>query len=157
MRNILIFSAIFLLSIGSHALAQSTPDPSPNDFIDVDQEPEEMAPLGNLIVYPESARRSGLEGRVMLQALIGKDGSVEKVEVLSSEYDIFKDAAIDAMKREKFTPARQNGNPIKIWITRSINFRLNPGESGSDNRQRDSAGTERQNGAHLSIFRTWSI
>jgi TonB family protein len=139
MRNILVISAIFLLSIGSHAFAQSTPDPSPNDFIEVDQEPEEMAPLGKLIVYPESARRSGLEGKVMLQALIGKDGSVEKVEVLSSEYDVFKDAAIDAMKREKFTPARQNGTPIKIWVSRSINFRLNPGESGSDNRQRDSA------------------
>ena len=33
-------------------------------------------------------------------------------------------AAIDAMKRAKFTPARQNGTPLKVWITRTINFKL---------------------------------
>ncbi|SRR5579883_120770 len=100
-------------------------DPSPDEFIDVSEEPHEIQPLEKLVQYPEVARRSGLEGKVTVQALIGKDGHVEKVEVLKSDYDIFKDAAINAMKSAKFTPARQNGTPLRIWITRTINFRLN--------------------------------
>ncbi len=99
-------------------------DPTPDEFIDVSEEPEPIQPIEKLIQYPEVARRSGLEGKVTVQALIGKDGTVEKVEVLKSDYDLFKDAAIDAMKRAKFTPARQNGTPLKIWITRTINFKL---------------------------------
>jgi len=100
-------------------------DPNPDDFVDVSDEPHEVQPLEKTIVYPEIARRSGLEGKVTLQALIGKDGHVEKVEVIKSDYDVFKDAAITAMKNMKFTPARQNGTPLKLWITRTINFRLN--------------------------------
>jgi periplasmic protein TonB len=99
-------------------------DPSPDDFVDVSQEPQEIQPLEKLIVYPEVARRSGLEGKVTVQALIGKDGTVEKVDVLKADYDLFKDAAVDAMKKAKFTPARQNGTPLKVWITRTINFKL---------------------------------
>jgi protein TonB len=99
-------------------------DPSPDEFIDVSDEPHEIQPLEKLIQYPEVARRSGLEGKVTVQALIGKDGSVEKVDVLKSDYDIFKDAAIQAVKNAKFTPARQNGTPLKVWITRTINFKL---------------------------------
>jgi periplasmic protein TonB len=99
-------------------------DPDPGDFIDLSDEPHEIQPLEKLIVYPEVARRSGLEGKVTVQALINKDGSVDKVEVLKSEYDLFKDAAIEAMKKAKFTPARQNGTALKVWITRTINFKL---------------------------------
>lgn len=100
-------------------------DPSPDEFVDVSQEPVAIQPIEKLIQYPEVARRSGLEGKVTVQALIGKDGSVEKVDVLKADYDLFKDAAVDAMKRAKFTPARQNGTPLKVWITETINFRLN--------------------------------
>ena len=99
-------------------------DPSPDDFVDVSQEPEAITPIEKLIHYPEVAQRSGLEGNVTVQALIGKDGAVEKVEVLKADYDIFKDAAVDAMKRARYTPARQNGTPLKVWVTTVLHFRL---------------------------------
>jgi protein TonB len=99
-------------------------EPSKDEFIDVSEEPEPIQPIEKLIVYPEVAKRSGLEGKVVVQALIGKDGRVEKVEVIKSDYDMFKQAAIDAMKNAKFTPARQNGTPLRIWITRTISFKL---------------------------------
>ncbi len=99
-------------------------DPDTDAFIDVSDEPHEIQPLEKLINYPEVARRSGLEGKVVVSALIGKDGGVEKVVVEKSDYDLFKDAAVDAMKRAKFTPARQNGTALKVWITRTINFKL---------------------------------
>lgn len=99
-------------------------DPKEGDFVDVSEEPHEIEPLEKLIQYPEVARRSGLEGNVTLDALIGTDGHVEKVNVLKSDYDLFKDAAVQTMMKAKFTPARQNGTPLKIWITRTIHFRL---------------------------------
>jgi TonB family protein len=140
MRNILVLTAIFILSFSGHAFAQSTPDPSQDQFIDVSEEPHETVPLEKLIVYPDSALRNGIEGKVTLQALIGKDGSVEKVEVVKSDNAIFNDAAIDAMRREKFTPGNLNGTPLKLWITQTINFRLNPvGPSLDDNQTKDSS------------------
>ncbi len=99
-------------------------EPSKDEFIDVSEEPNPIQPIEKLITYPEVAKRSGLEGKVVVQALIAKDGHVEKVEVLKSDYDVFKQAAIDAMLKAKFTPARQNGTPLRIWITRTISFKL---------------------------------
>ena len=99
-------------------------EPNINDFVDVSDEPEPVVPIEKLIQYPEVAKRSGLEGKVIVQALIAKDGHVEKVDVLKSDYDVFKQAAVDAMMKAKFTPARQNGTPLRIWITRSIIFKL---------------------------------
>jgi TonB family protein len=132
MRHILVLSAAFLLSVSTRAFAQSIPNPSQDVFVDVSEEPHETVPIEMLIVYPDSARRIGLEGTVKLQALIGKDGRVEKVEVLKSDNDIFKNAAIDAMKRETFTPAKQNGTPLKLWIVRQISFKLNRAEPHLD-------------------------
>lgn len=99
-------------------------EPSKDEFVDVSEEPNPIEPIEKQIQYPEVAKRSGLEGKVVVQALIAKDGHVEKVDVLKSDYDVFKQAAVDAMMKAKFTPARQNGTPLRIWITRTINFKL---------------------------------
>ena len=144
MRHIIVLLAAFVLSVSSRVLAQSTPDPSPDEYIEVSGEPHETIPLEKLIVYPESARRSGLEGRVALQALVGKDGSVEKVNVLRSDDNVFEDAAIDAIQREKYTPAMQNGTPVKVWITRTINFKLGPDERPLNNIQNEGSSNFRQ-------------
>ncbi len=95
-----------------------------DDFVDVSEEPTPVEPLEKLIQYPEVARRSGLEGNVTVSALIGKDGRVDSVVVLKSDYDLFKEAAITAMKKAKFTPARQNGTPLKVWTTTTLHFKL---------------------------------
>jgi protein TonB len=87
-------------------------------------EPNELIPLEKLIHYPEVARKNGIEGKVTLQMLINKDGSVGKVELLKTTDSVFNEEAIRVMKSAHFTPAMQNGTPLKIWITRTINFRL---------------------------------
>lgn len=99
-------------------------DPKEGEFVDVSDPPTEVTPIQKLIQYPEVARRSGLEGTVTIDALIGKDGHVKKVNVIKSDYDIFKQAAIDAMMKETFTPARQNGTPLEVWTTETIHFKL---------------------------------
>src|SRR5579884_1718318 len=130
MRTVLL--AIFVLGLGTSLRAQSD-DPSPGDFIDIQKEPQEQVPLELLVHYPDEARRSGLEGNVTLEALIGKDGKVIKVTVTQADYDIFKQAAIDAMMQETYSPAISNGRPTKVWMTRVIHFRLNDNDR-TDNR-----------------------
>ena len=100
------------------------PEPGIDDFIDVTEEPAPIKPIESLVEYPETAKRSGLEGKVIVAALIGKDGSVEKVVVQKADYDIFKQPAIDAMMKARFTPARQNGNPVRVWLSKTITFKL---------------------------------
>ncbi|MDP4199872.1 MAG: energy transducer TonB [Bacteroidota bacterium] len=88
------------------------------------EEPVAITPIERLIVYPDVAKRSGLEGRVVVQALIAKDGHVEKVQVLRSDYDVFRHPAVDALMKAKFAPAKYHGEPVRIWITRTITFKL---------------------------------
>lgn len=99
-------------------------EPKEGEFVDVEEEPNPVTPIEKLIVYPEAAKRANLEGKVVVDALISKEGKVEKVNVLKADYDVFKQAAVDAIMKAKFTPARQNGSAVKLWITRTITFKL---------------------------------
>jgi protein TonB len=71
--------------------------------------------------YPEIARKAGIEGRVTVNALVGKTGKVEKVgEVTGPE--VFHEAAKAAALQWEFTPAIQNDRPVKVWVAIPFNF-----------------------------------
>lgn len=71
--------------------------------------------------FPEIARKAGIEGRVTVNALVGKDGKVEKVgEVTGPE--VFHEAAKTAALQWVFTPAIQNDRPVKVWVAIPFNF-----------------------------------
>jgi TonB family protein len=148
MSSILVLRIAFVLSISSRAIAQSTPNPSADEWVSVDKEPQLLVPLEKLVVYPEVARRSGLEGVVMLRVLVGKDGNVDSVIVVRSDYDVFKNAAIDAMHRAKFTPATLNGKPIKVWTDEMIHFKLQDGDESSNTDQSEGNSNYRQTENH---------
>lgn len=59
--------------------------------------------------YPAIALENGMEGRVTLMVYIDERGNVDKVEVLKAPADVFKQSAIDAVKKTTFQPAIQNG------------------------------------------------
>jgi protein TonB len=76
-------------------------------------------------VYPESARREGREGRVLLRVLIDDQGEAKAVEVSrSSGSDALDQAATHAIKRWRFHPARAGEQPIESWVNIPIDFRL---------------------------------
>jgi protein TonB len=77
-----------------------------------------------VIVYPSLAKKAGLEGKVILKALIDESGNVTKVVVLSGDH-IFHDAAVSALQQAKFKPAINGNRAVKVWITYPIIFRLN--------------------------------
>ncbi|HET7152758.1 MAG TPA: TonB family protein, partial [Candidatus Kapabacteria bacterium] len=96
----------------------------PYAFVDVEKEPEPVSNLQSLVKYPELARKAGLEGVVFLRFQVLKDGSVGKVIVEKSDQHIFDQAAMDAVKECKFTPAIQNKQPIDVWTSQRIEFKL---------------------------------
>jgi TonB family protein len=103
----------------------AAPEPDVNDFSDVEREPsyDEMA-LARRVRYPTVAKANGIEGIVLIGALIGTRGCIEKIVVIESENEVLNDAAIDAVANTRFTPAMQNNKPIRVWARIPLRFAL---------------------------------
>lgn len=75
--------------------------------------------------YPESARRQGREGRVLLRVLVDDHGRTKSVEINASSGDQALDrAAVDAVKRWRFHPARRGNQAVESWLRVPVEFRL---------------------------------
>lgn len=76
-------------------------------------------------IYPASMREAGLTGVVPLQAIIGLDGTVSSVRVLSAQiHPDLAMAAIDAVRQWRFTPTLLNGEAVEVVMTVSVRFDL---------------------------------
>ncbi|MBI5325631.1 MAG: TonB family protein [Ignavibacteriae bacterium] len=99
--------------------------PSSFNFVSVEKEPMvDMGALAKAIKYPEEARKTGKEGTVILRVLFKKTGVVGNIIVEKTDNKIFNEAAINAVKTVKFTPAMNKGKNIDMWVTLPINFKL---------------------------------
>jgi protein TonB len=110
---------------------QKEEEPSPDEFIVTDQDYNEVVSrvLGDLqrrVVYPEMARRAGVEGRVSVKVLIGKDGRPKPGRTIIEETasELLNPAAVKAIMAQVFPPATQNGQPVEVWVVIPIVFRL---------------------------------
>ena len=75
--------------------------------------------------YPSRARKKGTTGEVRLSLLVGVDGKVRDVRVLSSEpVGVFDDAAIAAVRQWTYSPATYEGEPVATRVTQPIVFGL---------------------------------
>jgi len=72
-------------------------------------------------VYPPDARAAGIQGVVILDALIGADGSVIDVKVVRS-IPMLDQAAVDAVRQWQFAPTLLNGEPVQVRMTLTVNF-----------------------------------
>lgn len=76
--------------------------------------------------YPDTARRARQEGTVSLRVLVTSGGRASEVQLAgSSGVSSLDQAAIRAVRRWRFTPARQNGQAISAWVRVPIRFKLN--------------------------------
>jgi TonB family protein len=73
--------------------------------------------------YPELARETRVEGRVSLTCIIGRDGSVQKIEVKKG-HPLLIQAATDAVAQWKFKPLVLDGQAVEIETTVNIDFQL---------------------------------
>jgi protein TonB len=73
--------------------------------------------------YPESAREQHIQGPVVLDALVGKDGEVEKLSTISGDAQLAA-AATDAVRQWRFKPFFRNGSPEEFQTQITVSFRL---------------------------------
>jgi len=74
--------------------------------------------------YPPMAVLAGIEGKVYVKILVGKDGHVREAVVEHSTAECLNDAALEAARRFVFTPAYMNNGPVPVWISIPFNFKL---------------------------------
>lgn len=73
--------------------------------------------------YPAAAAKDGIKGYVIINILIAKDGSVELAKILESQpSDIFDNAALNAVRSWRFSPAKYKQKPVKMWAKQKIRF-----------------------------------
>ena len=73
--------------------------------------------------YPEWARENGIQGRVVLHALVGVDGRVRRVTVIRGIPGL-SESAEEMLYRWTFYPARAGRQPVAVWIEVPFAFRL---------------------------------
>jgi protein TonB len=98
--------------------------PAPDDFVPVEIHAEMI--YEEIPEYPRLARQAGMEAVVWVKALVDKDGDVRQAMVAKSSGSKagFDEAAVAAAYKCKFKPAIQNGRPVPVWVTYSVEFLL---------------------------------
>jgi len=73
--------------------------------------------------YPPLARQARIQGTVILQAQISKDGSIQNLQLISG-HPMLAPAAIEAVKQWKYKPYLLNGEPVEVETQVQVNFTL---------------------------------
>ena len=81
--------------------------------------------LGDNINYPPVASEEGVQGRVVVEFVVGKDGSITNVRVVRPRHPALDKEALRVVKAmPKWVPGRNNGQPVKVTYTLPVTFRL---------------------------------
>jgi TonB family protein len=75
-------------------------------------------------VYPEEAKKQGIQGVVVIEATTDEQGNVIKGKILKSESSLLNQSAVDALKQWKYEPVYKEGKPVGITFTVTITFKL---------------------------------
>jgi TonB family protein len=74
-------------------------------------------------VYPPAAKKAKIQGKVVLDAVIGTDGNVESLRVISGPQEL-QQSALDAVRQWTYKPYLQNGDPVEVETTVNIIYNL---------------------------------
>ncbi len=104
-------------------VAPPTEDELPRfgEYVYVEELPEAITKVSPL--YPDIAREAQVDGTVLVQALVGKDGHVKDVRVQKS-IPMLDQSAITAVKQWVFKPALSNNKPVAVWVAVPVKFTL---------------------------------
>lgn len=121
---------------------QPQPEESPAPEPMAEPETAELAPLGGVFRtvpaggtqpeeidravprYPMRARNAGVEGTVVVRGIVRRDGTIDNLEVIKDLPHSLGDEARRAVARWRFRPATFQGEPIDVYYTVTVNFRL---------------------------------
>jgi len=99
----------------------------PTYFVAVEEMPEPIGGIKGIqekIVYPEIAKRAGVEGKVYVLAFVDESGTVTKAQVLKGIGAGCDEAALTAVQKTRFKPGKQRGKPVKVQVSIPIIFKL---------------------------------
>ena len=107
--------------------AWDAPPPPPEGprvkFIPYDDPPQPLSSIKP--IYPEIAQEAGIEGTVVVQVFVDKKGRVQDTLILKGIPNTGLDeAAVTAIKKTRFRPAKQRERAVGVWISIPVNFRL---------------------------------
>ena len=95
---------------------------APMPFVAIESQPEVI--YREPAVYPEIAKKTGLQGRVTVEVTIDTQGKPIQAKVVKSDSDVFNNAAIEAVMKYSFKPAMMSTGPVTAKIMIPIVFRL---------------------------------
>ncbi|MGB0346123.1 MAG: M56 family metallopeptidase, partial [Balneolaceae bacterium] len=108
-----------------------------DEFVVVEQMPKligGMASIQSKIMYPEVAKREGIEGRVVVQFIVTETGEIESPQIVKGIGSGCDEAALEAVMQAKFEPGLQRGEPVRVQYSIPVIFRLDDSDfTGSNN------------------------
>ncbi len=116
MKNMLFIALLFSISIiSSFAQVELDKLPSPEGGIEA---------IAQKVIYPSEAKDQKVEGKVMVKATISKSGEVISVSVVKGIGFGCDEAACEAVKKTRFTPAEKDGKTIQAEVIIPVKFKL---------------------------------
>lgn len=118
MKNSIYLLLFFFLLLGVSGFAQEEK---------LDKYPEPIGGIETIIknvVYPILAKEAGIEGKVMVKTIIDEKGNVLETEILERVNADCDKAAMDAIKKTKFTPGIKDNKPVKAVVKIPVMFKL---------------------------------
>ncbi len=128
----LLFLSAFLCTLSFGAFAQEEVKVEEEVFVVVEEQAEFPGGLDSMyayivknLKYPEAAKEKGIEGRVFVQFVIEKDGSISNVKILRGIGGGCEEAAVEMIKNmPKWKPGKQRGKPVRCQFNLPIKFEL---------------------------------
>jgi TonB family protein len=116
------------LALGMHADAASADHNSDSSKAPKQLTVSSKVMSGNLLtkavpVYPPAAKKAKIQGTVVLSVIVGADGIVEDIKVLSGPSEL-QQSAIDAVRQWTYKPYLLNGDPIEVKTTVNVIYML---------------------------------
>jgi TonB family protein len=121
---IIKFSAALLMV----ALAAAAPQAADEPTLRTTSMPESMLVRKVDPEYPAAALQYRIQGSVRFAAVIGKDGRIERLRLISG-HPLLVDAAKAAAEQWIYRPTLRDGKPVRVLTEIEIRFRFDPGSS----------------------------
>jgi len=96
-------------------------------FTTAEEMPEPVGGISEIqknLIYPEIAKRAGVEGKVYVLAFVNEQGEVTKAQIIKGIGAGCDEAALNAVLKTRFTPGKQRGKPVKVQVSIPIIFKL---------------------------------
>jgi protein TonB len=104
------------------APVQQQDDETPVNFVPYDDAPVVIGKIEP--VYPEFAKRNKLQGTVILEVEVLKDGSIREIRVRRGIGGGLDEAAIEAVRKVKFQPGKSSGQPVDCMVIIPVEFKI---------------------------------